>query len=783
MKKELILTLASFAALVAVSCVKEDNTPSETPEGGKLITISATIPVEDLTKVAFEEQGGYAGALKLSWELGDQITVTDATNPSNKSVFTLEASDAGKTEGAFTGTELAPASSYIITYDGAGSTFNYAEQTQATDGSTDHLKYVATLTGVNTYSDITFSEAWATAKGGSFACSSVFRLRVDIPFDLADVQAVYIKSDAPIFAGGKEIKVNITTPADAGETDILTVYASLPVGDQAIAAGTGLIVQFQVSDKPYDKYTAYRTLGAKTLYSGQVNSIALDCNTDQDITMYANKSADEIGTAANPYIIGDQNQMRKIRDNLVKGETTYIKLVDDIDMTGFDWEPLNYNDEFKKYVNFDGQNHTIANLTVSGDYNYPSLFGVLYGTCKNLILDNADVTVYAGKNYKSGILAGYAGTADALTTCVVQNVTVKNSAIKSTDTNSRTMGALVGQVPMAATFTNCHVVNTTVTQKGTATCHAGGFVGYAQGEAIFTDCDTDADVTGNEFAGGFAGYIGKGTFTRCYSSGDVSGTKHVAGFVGKTEVATFEACGYSDSKVTATDNTKNAQSAGFVGNAAATGSTFTNCYAKDCVIVAESGQRIGGFVGQADSGNSFSGCYAKNVNITGALNTGGFVGVDYTKTNGGINKCYVEGGTLTAKGNNIGGFAGYPENATITNSYSTMTINGGTYSLVGGFVGNCRGGNTITSCFESGTITGTGTTVGAFFGSVTVVPTSIDKCIAWNNALNFAGGGEDASAVITNCYIGTSGTISSQATTLGWDTSIWDLSGSIPVLK
>ena len=779
MKKYLI---AAIALLAVVSCAKEGQAPVQNPVEGKQITISATIPVDGITKVDFEEQGGYTGALKLTWAAGDKITVTDASNPSNTQVFTLTAGE-GTASGTFTGTALAAASSYNIVYDSFGPTFDFTEQTQATDGSMDHLKYTAMLTGVNSYTSFSFDNTWATTNGGTYTSSSVLRLRADIPFELTDVQAVYIKSDPASVFGGKGIKVNITTPADEEETDILTVYAALPFGDLAIPAGTGLVVQFQVSDKPYDKYTAYRTLGAMTLKAGKVNNIGIDCNTDQDITKYANKSADDIGTVDNPYLIGDQHQMAAIRGVMASGKINYIKLIDDIDMTNVDWEPINYDSEYKRFVNFDGQNHTISNLTVSSNYNYPSLFGVLYGTCKNLIIDKASVTVYAGQNYKSGILAGYVGTADALTSCEIQNITLQNSEIKSTDSKSRTMGALVGQVPMAANFTNCHVVKTVVTQKGTSSCHAGGFVGYAQAAATFTDCDSDADVTGNEFAGGFAGYIGQGTFTRCYSSGNVSGTKHVAGFVGKTEAATFEDCGYSKSKITATDATKNAQSAGFVGNAAAGGSTFTNCYAKDCEIEAESGQRIGGFVGQVDSGNSLTGCYVENVIITGALNSGGFVGVDYTSTKGGINKCYVSGGTLTAKGNNIGGFVGYPENATITNSYSTMTIIGGENTLVGGFAGNCRGGNTITSCFESGAITCTGAAVGAFFGSVTVVPTSVSKCIAWNSTLGFAGGGVDATAVITNCYTGTEGTISSQATALGWDSSIWDLSGDVPTLK
>lgn len=790
MKKYLI---ASIALLAVVSCAKEVQAPVQNPEGGKQITISATIPVDGLTKVDFEEQGGYTGALKLTWATGDQITVTDASNEANTQVFTLTAGE-GTASGTFTGTALAAASSYNIVYDSFGTGFNYAEQTQATDGSTAHLKYSAALTGVSSYTSFSFDETWASTNGGSFASSSVLRLRAEIPFELTDVQAVYIKSDPASVFGSKGIKVNITTPADEGEPDILTVYAALPFGDLAIPAGTGLVVQFQVSDKEYDKYTAYRTLGAMTLKAGMVNNIGLDCNTDQDINKYANKVLDDIGTVDNPYIIGDQHQMAALKGNLLAdGEYTYIKIVDDIDMTGIVWEPLNYESPYKKYMKFDGQNHSIFNLT-TGSYNYPSLFGVLYGECKDLIIDGAKIVVES--NYKSGIVAGYLGTSDAFVPCVISNVIVQNSSIgtKVGLSTTRTMGAFAGQAPMEnITITDCHVFNTTVTQLGTSTCHAGGFIGYSQYNATFTDCTTEANVTGNQFAAGFAGYAGLGVFTRCVASGTVSGSKDVGGFVGKTENPSFIDCGYTGSSVSATDNTKNAHPGGFVGYACKTsanyGATFTGCYVNGATLNTSSSQRVGGFVGQADAGNTFTKCYVKDVTMQCALNSGGFVGVSYAGATtevpgGGLFKCYVDGGILTANGNNCGGFVGYPENCKIEDSYTSMNVVGSSYTQIGGFIGNCRGGNTVTNCFESGTISGSAATVGAFIGELTVDGPTVSKCIAWNNTLEFMGsdGGKDVSNITDN-YVGTSGTISAQATTLGWDTSIWDLSGDVPVLK
>lgn len=770
MKKYLIATVAFLAVL---SCAKESQAPVQTPEQGKLITISATIPVEGLTKVDFEEEPGYTAGLKLTWATGDQITVTDASNPANSQVFTLS-DGAGTASGTFTGTALADAASYDITYDTFGAGFNYAEQTQATDGSTDHLKYAATLTGVSSYTSFEFDETWATANGGSFASSSVLRLRADIPFDLEDVQAVYIKSDAAIFAGGREIKVNITTPADEEETDILTVYASLPAGDETIPAGTGLVVQFQVSDKEYDKYTAYRTMGAMTLKSGKVNSIGLDCNTDQDITQFANKVQDDIGTVDNPYIIGDQHQMSVMCDYMVSvfelqagQDAVYFKVVDDIDLTGIDWIPLNYNGSYDKPVNFNGGNHTISNMTVGSTRGYPSFAGVAYGTYRNVTIDNA--VIDAGNN-NTGVFAGYVGTGTGNIFADCRGITISNATLTATATQTnRNTGGFAGVLGNAkSVIKDCHVTgNNTISQTTTSFngCSVAGFIGNVSVAATIEDCTAQADLQneGSYYTGGFIGQIGAAV------------------------TPTVENCAFLGGNLTAGRSNTNSPVGGFVGRiAGGAGVTITNCYVDGAIIDAPNSGRCGGFVGDAGSNataNNFVSCYVKNSTISGGINSGGFAG-----TYGSASKCYVESTTITANAENAGGFIAYFEDSIINNCYSKANVVGGDHLNIGGFVGNCRQGGKLGSdvsyCFANGTVSGSDASVGAFIGGVTVAPTSVTKNIGWNATLPFVGsdGGLDISTITDN-YAGNSGTISGQATTLGWDGSIWNLSGSVPTLK
>ncbi len=218
MRKYSIFALASVAALsLSVSCSKEKDVLA--PETEK-ITITASFPEEGLTKVGFVEDG-YNNKLNLIWQAGDQITITDEADPTNTQTFDI-VSGMGTKSATFSGTAPAAAASYKIIYNGNPS---YAVQTQAADGDTGHLKYVATLTGVTDYSSFTFTAA---------ASSAVLRLRTQIPADFyGNVKSVVIK------AGAAFVKVDITNSADAGEANVFTVYASLP-GEMAIAAGTEL---------------------------------------------------------------------------------------------------------------------------------------------------------------------------------------------------------------------------------------------------------------------------------------------------------------------------------------------------------------------------------------------------------------------------------------------------------------------------------------------------------------------------------------------------------------
>lgn len=197
-----------------------------------------------------------------------------------------------------------------------------------------------------------------------------------------------------------------------------------------------------------------------------------------------------------------------------------VKLAANIDLSGIEWTPIGTNaDGANKFQGtFDGQGHTISNMTVDQDdavkYRAAGFFGALNGTAKNIIFDNATVTsisapnavgwtdngtaVVAGSIYTSGSIEGvtvknsrvsgnrYVGGVSGYTYGSVKNCTVENTTVTSTPDNltgSYDNGDKAGGVVGAFWHENTHEISgntvNNVTVKGYR--DIGGIVGYANG--------------------------------------------------------------------------------------------------------------------------------------------------------------------------------------------------------------------------------------------------------------------------------------------------------------
>ena len=536
MNKNLGLLLSAISTLVLfASCTREN--PIETSVSVP-VTISVSMPEEGFSKVSLTQDSNPDGAVKLSWESTDIITVKDADNESKSVDFSYK-SGAGTVSAEFTALDISPlagATKYNI-YLASNLPGGFNEQTQASVGSTAHLGYAATLSGVDKYDGATFSQIWAeTNGGGTFTSSSVLRIRAQMPTaDIADaVRKVTVKASADIFNERNTLSITIDSPGVEGDGKVVTVYATLPAGDVEIDSGTELLFQFQVSPDANDKYTAYRRMAsATTLNSGQVNFFKINC---PDIESSA--GTDDDGTAEHPYLIGDRNQLDKMRDLLENDTRVFFEMVDDVDLDGVDWVPVATGGDDNIRIDFDGGGHTIYNLTVdavngaAASSDYAGFLSFLWGEVHDVIFDGADVN--AGGIY-AGVAAGYLGVSSHVGVC--KNVTVRNSRVSS----GSYAGGLGGRVRKGSGFTNCYVINTAVTSTGAS---VGGLFGYfdANGGGSVSDCAAErVTVTGStHYGGGLIGLIETNdvNITRCHTSGLVktSGSgRHYGGLVGSVQ--------------------------------------------------------------------------------------------------------------------------------------------------------------------------------------------------------------------------------------------------------
>lgn len=279
----------------------------------------------------------------------------------------------------------------------------------------------------------------------------------------------------------------------------------------------------------------------------------------------------------------------------------------------------------------------------------------------------------------------------------------------------------------ASTFKSC-----VVTGAISGGWYVGGILGYNNNaDSYVQDCKCSSTITrkgGNN--GGIVALCAEGKdmqIERCEFSGTINGGDNVGGIIGLMRKNT-----------TAKSFVKNCKFSGTINNG---------------------GQRVGGIVGELATWGQIYNCISTG-NITGWCGVGGICGRadgegwehTYNQANK-VEKCLVWGGTITATRKNE---------------------NGGSSAVV---VGHTSIKNQLTDCFRSSDV--------VFNGSWNESPYDQE------NSKN-----EEGSYLIcnqipgTNYYYAYHGkvldadvTASAKATKLGWDATVWDLSGDVPVLS
>lgn len=803
-----MFALASAVALSVISCAKESE--DHVNDGTKnKITITASLPDELVTKVKFEAG---ESVIKPSWEQTDVIRIISETGKSE--IYSIKEIN-GKTA-TFEGNEL-EGTSFTAIYPGdyesveALGKRSYTGQVQKGNGSTAHLQLNAMATGLSDISNISFADAGAKLNGA-------VKLYVKLPEYVTSPTEVSLSSDSDIFftdnaGSAKSSSLGLSLEnVDISADHIFTAYLMSSWTEAAIDAGTKLTLTVKAEGVSIKKsFTVEKSVN---LAGGHLNIIQLNAEN-------WNTALEGAGTELDPYRLSSTRDLLAMKPALVKGQMTYFKLMNDIDMSSIDnWDPLNPDGPYDLGIVFDGGGHSLKNLKSKGK-TYSSFFGVLYGKCHNVKFVDAEIA--SASKSGAGIIGGYIGTekkpaivsgveASGTVTCngkkqpvgglggnareatienCTVNVNVSNPMGAGSAWDKRNMaGGIAGKtIGSEVTIKNCVVRGIVEITEGTSWTYTGGIVGW-QGDAgaEIKDCEVYATVksagervggivghyqggtlsgckfygevnAATQFAGGIAGITSsESTIENCLSSGKIVCGTSVGGIVGKNENSLTIKCCESSSEIAI--NVNNVSGVGGILGVAVNDKAVN---VEDCIfsgrVNVPAGQRVGGIVGDLGTGSSVRRCYVSG-NITGWAGVGGIVG-----RAGGLD--------WNANGN------GY--NNTIESCiawFDTITAtrgdaDGGSSGMIVGYTGTK---NTLKNCWRKPTATLTAKYCSEVYDQEDADATTplVINAVPSKYTYIYPYHGKAAEA---------SATASSLAQSLGWNADIWDFSGSEPKLK
>jgi hypothetical protein len=353
------------------------------------------------------------------------------------------------------------------------------------------------------------------------------------------------------------------------------------------------------------------------------------------------------GTSESPWEIANAAQLDNVRNHL---DGNFI-LTSDIDLSSYEnWVPVgvfepasdapedaeNPNMEAVFSGTFDGNGHTISNIRINHPQIYvgAGLFGVNFGSIRDLVVKNVNVTGY----YLTGGVVGMQGGE-------LENITLSgNNKIKGSQ-------------------------------------GAGGIAGVNFG--AIKNCSAAADIVilndpaypeSSEYNGNAGGIL-----------------------VGGMESGLLVSCSVTGGTVSA-ENVENCWGLGGLGGAIYRVDAVTDCHVENVTVTASGkyNSRVGGLLGFTGTYDEktptlVSGCTVTNVKIIVSDTTtqvGGLVGGNWESESDPIPSRYAitncsTSGTITGGKDSVGSIAGYAYKSTVENCTASVTWSGGTLNQVG----------------------------------------------------------------------------------------------------
>ncbi|MBQ2855774.1 MAG: hypothetical protein IJE78_01420 [Bacteroidaceae bacterium] len=267
--------------------------------------------------------------------------------------------------------------------------------------------------------------------------------------------------------------------------------------------------------------------------------------------------ADGVLYKDNEYLISTVNGLKWLATTTNGGNTfanKTVKLTANLDLNNEEWTPIGTSDGFKG--TFDGNNHIVSNLLITGNNSTVGLFAnTSEGEIKNLTVNNAKVS----GRLNVGVVAGNPYTSKYTNIKVTGHVEVNGMSYVG-GVGGKNAYANWKDITIDVDATSYVKANSI--ENGTAfRSYVGGACGFnGEGGHSFTNVTSNIDVTGTTCdVGGLFGIAHYGnSFINCSSSGDVTITdaaeaavaEEIGGIAGvwhnqNGTTVTFEGCKFT----------------------------------------------------------------------------------------------------------------------------------------------------------------------------------------------------------------------------------------------
>ena len=330
--------------------------------------------------------------------------------------------------------------------------------------------------------DITITESNAVVKQAASTLNlldGTVADPTDVIFDFANIppstEALSVDLDGEGPEDYKYLSMNYILPYDATTGDASTTLEDL---EFTFSPKTGNDITLTKGLDAVPVQRNWRTNIVGRILSGDLSlNISIDpgFNGDNNHEICWDGSAEEPETDPddpNTYRITTPAELAWVAEQVnskkeyFEGKT--ILLMNDIDLSGSYWTPVGNVTAYPTVTfkgTFDGQEHTISNLTASDDaagYAAAGLFGSILGTVKNVILKDVNIR----STHYAGAVVGYSSMNGA----IIENCHVDGGTITSVPEfngtsydNGDNAGGIIGYYVTYDKITDCSAKNLTIT--------------------------------------------------------------------------------------------------------------------------------------------------------------------------------------------------------------------------------------------------------------------------------------------------------------------------------